>query len=244
MIRQLLVIAAVIGLWLFIRWIRKQPRQKQFQSIAILVAVVLIGFAVAGKLNWIFALFAALIPVFQRVLSILSYAPLFSRLFNQFKNSQSGNAKQTHSSVETEYFSMSLDHASGVMSGTIKKGAHSGEELKNLSITELVELYKEICTVDSDSAQLLEAYLDRTFKDKWRDQVDEELHANYKASENTTMTVDEAYNILGLQSSATQDEIIDAHRRLIQKLHPDRGGSDYLASKINQAKEMLLKKAA
>ena len=53
MIRQLLVIAAVIGLWLFIRWIRKQPRQKQFQSIAILVAVVLIGFAAAGKLNWI-----------------------------------------------------------------------------------------------------------------------------------------------------------------------------------------------
>lgn len=244
MIRQLLVIAAVIGLWLFIRWVRKQPRQKQFQSIAILVAVVLIGFAAAGKLNWIFALFAALVPVFQRVLSILSYAPLFSRLFNKFKNSQPGNAKQTHSSVETEYFSMSLDHASGVMSGTIKKGAHSGKELKNLSITELVELYKEVYAVDTDSAQLLEAYLDRTFKDKWRDQVDEELHANYKASEYTKMTVDEAYNILGLQSSATQDEIIDAHRRLIQKLHPDRGGSDYLASKINQAKEMLLKKAA
>ncbi len=139
---------------------------------------------------------------------------------------------------------MSLDHASGVMSGTIKKGAHSGEELKNLSIKELVDLYKEVCAVDTDSAQLLEAYLDRTFKDKWRDQVDEELHANYKASEYTKMTVDEAYNILGLQSSATQDEIIDAHRRLIQKLHPDRGGSDYLASKINQAKEMLLKKAA
>jgi len=244
MIRQLLVIAAVIGLWLFIRWIRKQPRQKQFQSIAILVAVILIGFAAAGKLNWIFALFAALVPVFQRVLSILSYAPLFSRLFNQFKSSQSGNTKQTHSSVETEYLNMSLDHASGVMSGTIKKGAHAGEELKNLSITKLVELYKEIYAVDTESAQLLEAYLDRTFKNKWRDQVDEELHANYKASENTKMTVDEAYNILGLQSSATQDEIIDAHRRLIQKLHPDRGGNDYLASKINQAKEMLLKKAA
>ena len=244
MIRQLLVIAAVIGLWLFIRWVRKQPRQKQFQSIAILVAVILIGFAAAGKLNWIFALFAALIPVFQRILSILSYAPLFSRLFTHFKNAQPGNPKHTQSSVETEYFNMRLDHTSGVMSGTIKKGLHANKNLTDLSISELIELYKEIYDVDTDSAQLLEAYLDRTYKNKWRDQVDEELYEGNRATENTNMTLDEAYNILGLQNNATHDEIIDAHRRLMQKLHPDRGGSDYLASKINQAKNVLLKKAA
>ena len=242
--RQLLVIAAVIGLWLFMRWIRKQPKQKQFQSIAILIAIVLIGFAAAGKLNWIFALFAALLPFMQRVLSLLSYAPLFGRLFTQFRNLQSGNTTNTQSSVETEYFSMFLDHATGVMCGNIKKGVYSGKELKNVSMNDLIELYKEICTTDTDSAQLLAAYLDRTYKDKWRDHVDEDVHINSASHLSSKMTFDEAYSILGLQNDATQEEISEAHRRLMQKLHPDRGGSDYLASKINQAKDMLLRKAA
>lgn len=55
------------------------------------------------------------------------------------------------------------------------------------------------------------------------------------------MTVDEAYKVLGLTASATAKDIIDAHRKLIAKNHPDRGGSSYLAAQINQAKNLLLK---
>mgnify|MGYP003145057117 CR=1 FL=1 len=51
----------------------------------------------------------------------------------------------------------------------------------------------------------------------------------------------EAFQLLGLQPGASRQAIIDAHKRLIQKLHPDRGGNDYLASKLNAARDLLLK---
>jgi DnaJ homolog subfamily C member 19 len=56
------------------------------------------------------------------------------------------------------------------------------------------------------------------------------------------MTEEEALNILGLQKPYSQNEVTEAHRKLIQKVHPDRGGNDYLAAKINDAKELLQNK--
>jgi len=58
--------------------------------------------------------------------------------------------------------------------------------------------------------------------------------------EQASLTEREALEILGLQRGASREEIIASHRRLIQKLHPDRGGNDYLASRINRAKQQLL----
>ena len=244
MIQQVLLVAGIIGLFLFIRWVRKQPKQKQIQAFSILAAIVLIGLALTGRLHWLFALFAAIVPLIQRVFSLLSYLPLIGRLFTQFRNMNPGSTTNKSSSVETEYLIMNLDHASGEMTGRIKKGRHNGKKLEDLSLTELIDFYKELVQLDTDSAQLLEAYLDRHHSDKWREYIDEQDFSQQNAAKTFSMSADEAYSILGLDNTATQDEIIDAHRRLIQKLHPDRGGNDYLASKINQAKDLLLKKAA
>ncbi len=56
----------------------------------------------------------------------------------------------------------------------------------------------------------------------------------------SSMTRDEAFEILGLKPDATRDDIIKAHRKLMARVHPDKGGSDYLASSINQARKILL----
>ena len=238
---QLLLIAAVIGFLFYMRWLFKQPKQKQFQSAAILVAIIVIGLVLTGRTHWLFAIFAGIIPFFQRILGMLSYLPILGRLFTQFRNMQSGTNSAQQSNVETEYLYMTLDHASGLMHGKIKKGTHSGENLNNLSITQLVELYNEYINIDTDSAQLLEAYLDRTHQDKWRDHANVNNGQSHNAASDTSMSTEEALNILGLKKDATKEDIIDAHRRLIQKLHPDRGGNDYLAAKINQAKDLLIK---
>lgn len=65
---------------------------------------------------------------------------------------------------------------------------------------------------------------------------------NANAPASADMTVEEACKVLGVEADASKEEIIEAHRKLIQKIHPDRGGNDYLAAKINQAKDFLLKK--
>jgi hypothetical protein len=132
---------------------------------------------------------------------------------------------------------MELDHDTGAMRGTVLKGAHAGKTLDRLERDALLALYREAGTADVETARLLEAYMDRTLGADWRADAERQRSAAHSGS---AMSREEALKILGLKDGAVEAEIRAAHRRLMMQNHPDRGGSDYIAAKINEAKEVLL----
>ena len=166
------------------------------------------------------------------------------------------------SDVETPYLRMALDHDSGEMEGTVLQGRYAGRRLDELSEPQLLDLFDECSRRDDEGRRLLEAYLDRTLGADWRERAEAQARAGSaggtdgtggaggtggtgqgwgrKGAARTPMTREEAYEVLGLSPGAGADEIKEAHRTLMRKLHPDHGGSNYLAAKINQAKELLL----
>ena len=239
--RGLILLAAAAGLYLGYRWLVKQPRKTQLQAVAVTIGILLIALVASGRLNWIFAVFGALLPFFRRLLPLLGYLPVFQRLYRQFQNAHpsAGQASGQQSNVETRFIRMTLDHDSGEMNGLILEGPYAGEALQSLSLEQLLELLSRYNKEDEESAALLRAYLDRVHGDSWQER--EQGQAGTSAGGfSGDMSRREAYDILGLEEGASEKQIIDAHRRLMQKLHPDRGGSAFLAAKINQARDLLL----
>ena len=139
--------------------------------------------------------------------------------------------------VRTPWVEMELDHDTGAMRGTVLKGAHAGKSLDQIGRDALLAFYQEAGSADAETARLMEAYLDRTLGADWR--VDAERQ-RASAHSDSAMSREEALKILGLPQGAIEDEIRSAHRRLMMHNHPDRGGSDYIAAKINEAKDVLV----
>jgi hypothetical protein len=143
------------------------------------------------------------------------------------------------STVRSAALEMELDHDSGALEGTVLTGRREGRRLADMSLEELLDLGRELET-DAESAQLLEAYLDSRFP-VWREHAQADAGRRQAgAPASGAMTKQEAYEILGLEAGASTAEIRKAHRRLMQRLHPDLGGSSFLAARINEAKEILL----
>lgn len=149
------------------------------------------------------------------------------------------------SGVETPYLRMSLDHDTGALGGTVLAGRFRGRRLAELGRSELIELWRECRVEHEPSATILEAYLDRTQGSGWRNADEAGARSGAETGGRSTggaMTPEEAYEILGLKPGAPEQAIKAAHRKLMLKLHPDQGGSDYLAAKINQAKDLLMRR--
>ena len=144
------------------------------------------------------------------------------------------------SRVRTAFLEMELDHDSGAMRGRIVAGRHEGATLDALDPPTLFGLLGEI---DGDSRDLLAAYLDRR-EPSWREHAQGDAAAGNRtrAAPSGKMTEEEAYQILGVQPGATAADVSRAHRSLMKKLHPDQGGSTYLAARVNEAKDVLLRR--
>jgi hypothetical protein len=144
------------------------------------------------------------------------------------------------SRVVTEHLEMELEHATGSMQGRIRKGRFAGRELSSLRPINLAQLWRDWRFSDPQSAQLVEAWLDRTHPE-WREDVKRsDAASDGGAAAKSGMTLEEALDLLGLDDSADAEDVRRAHRALMLKLHPDRGGSTYLAAKINEAKDLAL----
>ena len=240
MIRVIVLLGIAVLLYFLFRWLSRQPRRVFWQWIGALVAVGLLVLVATGRAHWLAAVFAALIPFIRAILAVLGNLPLLRRVLagvNAAKGSAGSGSGHT-SNVSSRYIRMTLDHDTGDIDGEVLEGRFRGSPLGQMPLDDLLQLLDEI-RHDEESVALLQAYLDRIHGDAWRDRTNGQEQQQSPGAPGV-MSREEALQVLGLPSEASEADIIQAHRRLMQNLHPDRGGSAYLAAKINRAKETLL----
>lgn len=228
----LLAIAAVIYI-LYKRALGLPPhkRKAEYVKLGLGVAVVIvIGLAMAGKMHWVgVALTGLLVAARQLLPTLIRFFPMLASL-----KSRGAPGAGQNSTVETDLLRMQLDHDSGALEGVVLKGSFKDWRLADLDKIQLQELLDYCRGEGQDSVQLLESYLSQRFAG------DHDFQGGGPGPvESGNMTRKEALALLGLDEQATREDIVAAHRKLMQKIHPDRGGNDYLAAKINQAKDLL-----
>lgn len=183
----------------------------------------------------------------QALMLAVVLGPLAMRFWNQAKAARTFSrggrpGEGSASEVATAWLRMRLDHDTGTMSGTVLAGEFKGRELVELALPDLIALWLALRAEDTESVPLLEAWMDRRFGEAWRAAAAEAAGEEGEGprAAGGPLTRADAFAILGLKDGASREEIRDAHRRLMRAAHPDRGGSDWLAARINEARDVLL----
>lgn len=242
--RLILVILLIAIVAALIYRIRNPGKTLAKQDLLKLAAAVLLGLVlllvVTGRMHWLTALVAALFAGARGMLPwVLRFFPMLQQWYRRHRVKQqmgkAGTADEAlgQSTVSTAMFDMHLNHQNGHMFGEVTKGPYCGRQLDDMDQRELQQLYQQCAALDDDSRAVLESYLVRRFGDQWQQQSN-------TAGSTAEMSRQEALDILGLKEGASREDIIRAHRSMMQKVHPDRGGSDFLAAKVNAAKDVLI----
>lgn len=226
-------IAALIAALLMGRWMATaQP--------AVVARSIRYGLITFVSIATLFVIWAGRYQLVAMILPFLLPAFLRWRSINRWQRNARGPTPGQTSAIKTGFLNMALDHDSGALDGEVIAGRFAGRRLGDMALDDLLRLYGE-CRADEPSSRILEAYLDRVHGAAWRTAAEEGQGTNPRPSgAGGPMTRDDAYAILGLKAGADAQAIKDAHRRLMAGLHPDRGGSDYLAALINRARDVLL----
>lgn len=237
---QFLILGAslLIGFGLIGYWFMNADPAKIRQT-AKWVGLALLGLAVVAliffrRFDWLMYAGVVGLPFLLRA------GALYRRFSNAVKSARGPSSGQS-SSVRTATLAMTLDHDSGGIDGEVVRGRFSGAPLSELSLSELLELLEDCSRNDPQSVAVLESYLDAAHGPDWREEAASAAGPRgHHRDSSGNMTRARAFEILGLEEGADEAAIREAHRRLMMINHPDRGGSDYLAAQINEAKDILL----
>jgi hypothetical protein len=230
---------AVLVLYLLLQMYRAANPVTLARAIKIVGGVV--ALAIAAFVGFRGEL-AVAIPIGIFGAGLLGWSPFgtsgFGNIGGIFSGGGSKRSSGQSSQVRSQFLDMTLEHDSGTLSGRIIFGPYAGRLLEDFDLDQLVAMTSSF---DAESVALLESYLDRRFP-AWRQHAQGNTAGGQRSAPSRgKMTDEEAYQILGLQPGAGRDEIGRAHRALMKKLHPDQGGSTYLAARVNEAKDTLLR---
>jgi hypothetical protein len=250
LLRYILILLLPILMYMGLRKlaIKYSLNQKQFNMLLVLATIltIIMVLILLGRISPTFIIAPIMVAatfLLRNLHLLIRLLPLWQMFRTRTAKSAYGSAGSTNaSSIRTRFLLMQLQHATGDMDGEVLEGDFKGARLSTLSVEQLLKLARE-CLQDPDSLQILEAYMDRAHPD-WRvgQEAPSDQTASAAAAAEPGMSEAVALEILGLQQGAVREDVVLAHRRLMQKMHPDRGGSDYLAKKINAARDFLLER--
>ena len=227
----LLALLSFAAIALAIAWLlRANP-----SSLARVMRVIMVVLGVGAMLIFGLRFLPGLLPELMGLAGIVITALIARAVRNRPSGGFSAPGAGQRTEVNTAFLKAWIDHASGDVGGTVLAGRFAGRTLDALTDADLLDLRTE-CAADADSLRVLEAYLDRRLGADWRNA----RSAPPPRGSRSDMSREEALAVLGLSEGATGEEIKAAHRRLIQRMHPDVGGSADLAARINRAKDVLL----
>ncbi len=233
MIKLLLLASIALSIWYWRSVLKRMPREKRQRFLwssvfwgVLLGSLLLVA---TGKMHWVGAGLAALVPLCKTLFAFSFRAWPLLQFFRRFKTEPS--------QFRTQNLHIEINFANQSMDGTVLAGDFADRRLSELNSDELNTLKEWLSGQDRESNILLSAYMLRA---GIAGQHDDTSYGNSQQYYSTQLSEKEALEILGLETGVSHDEIVKAHKRLVQRLHPDRGGSDYLAAKINAAKDTLL----